>query len=210
MAPGLRPHLTEIKQRLAEGREKLRARHAAGSPGVQVCAATSDLLDSVVLDLFDEATVGSSLPGNVALVAHGGYGRRDVAPYSDVDLMILYSPGADAQVVPLAKQLMQDLFDVGLQLGQSVRTPRDACQLAMKDAAIFTSLVESRYVAGSVTLYKRYVERFAKIAKKRARSLISAIEVARGEERGQYGETVYLLTAGQRDSITRLILEAVT
>ena len=70
----------------------------------------------------------------VALVAHGGYGRRDVAPYSDVDLMILHRRGAAGRVARLAERLLRDVFDAGLVLGHSVRTLRQACRLACRDA----------------------------------------------------------------------------
>src|SRR5579872_4780009 len=100
IAPGLRPHVREAKRLLAEGREQLNRRHAKGSPGVEICAALSDLFDCLILELYEIALVdlGQSGPdglkARMALVPHGGYGRRDVAPYSDVDLMLLVDPAA--------------------------------------------------------------------------------------------------------------------
>ena len=198
-APGFRPSLLAARERLLDGREKIKQQHQSGSPGIQVCACLTDLVDSVVLDLYRAAL--ADLPGaasqqvesDIALVPHGGYGRRDVAPYSDVDLMILHRPGAEETVAYLAKRLMRDLFDVGLDLGQSVRTPDQACQLAKKDATIATSLIESRYLVGSLDLFNSFSEKFQKQARRRYKSLFRAIEQARREERIQYGETVYLL-----------------
>ncbi len=77
----------------------MQQRHQKGAFGVQICAALADLFDTIVLDLYEAALgdLGEAGPDGlascVALVAHGGYGRRDVAPYSDVDLMILHEPG---------------------------------------------------------------------------------------------------------------------
>ena len=74
--------------------------------GIELCAALSDLRDEVLLDLtraaLDDLHEGgpNGLWSEIALVAHGGYGRRDVAPYSDVDLMILHDPAAAARVAP--------------------------------------------------------------------------------------------------------------
>src|SRR6185437_6151867 len=197
--PRLRSGVLAAKERLIEDRDALWQRHAEGASGVEVCAALADLLDAVVLELFDAALVdlGEDGPGGlrseVALVPHGGYGRRDVAPYSDVDLMILHAPAAAARVAPLAQRMLQDLFDAGLMLGQSARTPVQACQLARKDPIIWTSLVEARYLAGSASLFAAFFRRFQKQAQRRSASLIAAVEKARGEERLQYGETVYLL-----------------
>ena len=187
------------KQRLAEGRDKLRQRHARGAFGAQVSAAMADLFDGIVLELYQEALadIGEAGPdklaAQIALVPHGGYGRRDVAPFSDVDLMILHTRAATDRVAPLAERMVRDLFDVGLHLGQSVRTVRDACHLGRQDATICTSLIESRYLAGSVGLFTQFARRFERQTRRGARRLIAEIDEARKDERGQFGETVYLL-----------------
>ena len=119
----------------------------------------SALRDEVILGLFDAAVddlapdATDPLREHVALVAHGGYGRGETAPYSDVDLMILHDAASADAVAPLARRLMHDVFDAGLALGHSVRTPREACRLAMRDAVIGTSLMESRLLAGSAALF---------------------------------------------------------
>jgi len=187
------------KERLAAGREKLRQRHQRGSPGIQVSAALTDLLDEVVLGLYQAALAdlnegdADGVGAKIALIAHGGYGRRDAAPFSDVDLMILHEAEVGARVEPLASRLMRDVFDAGLQLGNSVRTIAQACQLARRDPAICTSLIESRYLAGSVTLFSRFVGKFQQQTRRHLAALITAVDRARGEERAQFGETVYLL-----------------
>lgn len=196
---GLRPSVLKARQRLAEGRQKLKQRHEQKSPGLHICRAQADLMDAVVLDLFQAALIDLDEAGEegigaeLALVAHAGYGRRDVAPYSDVDLMILHDSRDAARVAPVANRLVRDVFDAGLVLGQSVRTIDDACDLAMEDAQIFTSLVESRHLGGSQPLFDRFLQRFTQLAQRRQTSLISAIEKAREEERTQFGDTVYLL-----------------
>jgi [protein-PII] uridylyltransferase len=196
---GLRSNIVAAKQRLAEGREKLKQRHLKGSPGIQVCRAETDLFDSFVLEIYESALrdLGQDrpdgLPSQIALVAHGGYGRGDVAPYSDVDLMILHEPAAASRLPPLVERMVRDIFDLGLILGQSVRTPKQAIDLAREDATICTSLIESRYLAGSLPLYTKFAKRFQNQVQKRANTFVSTIEQARAEERNQYGETVYLL-----------------
>ncbi|HUY32054.1 MAG TPA: [protein-PII] uridylyltransferase [Pirellulales bacterium] len=194
--PAMRANVVAARERLAEGREKLRRRHAKGSPGIQVCGALADLFDTVILELFEAARAelgGADTADTVALVAHGGYGRRDVAPFSDIDLMLLYSAGLERRVAPLAQRIVRDLFDAGLALGQSVRTPAQACQFARRDATICTSLAESRLLAGSEALFGKFLRRFRRQSQRRAAALMTAIETARRKERLQYGETVYLL-----------------
>ena len=133
------------------------------------------------------------LLSDIAIVAYGGYGRRDVAPYSDVDLMILHRPAAAARLLPLAERLVRDVFDVGLVLGHSVRTVRQACRLAVRDAMICTSLVDSRLLAGNPAIFESFMHSFRQRVRWRRGRLLAAIKRSRDEERRRYGETVFLL-----------------
>ncbi len=199
----LRPAVLTARESLKAGREKLRQLHNRGALGVQVSNFLADLIDRIVLELFDAALRDlndEDLPNLLALVPYGGYGRRDVAPFSDVDLMLLYADDADTRVRPLVQRLTQDICDTGLVLGHSLRTLADACRLAMEDATVFTSMVESRHLGGSQRLFTRFLERFRSDARRRHRALMEAIEAARLEERNRYGETVYLLTPNLKRS----------
>jgi [protein-PII] uridylyltransferase len=193
---GLPPAVIQARARLRDGRLKLRAQHDSGSPSIQVCVHMTDLLDSIVLDLFEagveRADLGQ-LKGQFALVAHGGYGRRDVSPFSDVDLMLLHTKPHASEAAELAKSLSQWIVDVGCQLGFSLRTVNQALRLAWSDAVVFSSLAESRLLTGSVDLFSRYMRGLRQGARRRSKRLIRAVEQARREERRKYGETVFLL-----------------
>ena len=199
IVPNLRPQVVAAKERLAHEREKLSEHHRSGTPGIQTCARLTDLVDSVLLELYQAALVDLGETGEqglenfISLVAHGGYGRGDVAPYSDVDFMILHQPGVEERVQPLAKRMLNDLFDAGLSLSQSVRTPTYACQLAIKDPTIATSLMESRHLAGSERLFRSFTHSFQRRIHRKRQRILAAIDQARDEERLEYGETVYLL-----------------
>ncbi|MGD9722462.1 MAG: [protein-PII] uridylyltransferase [Pirellulales bacterium] len=198
-SPLFRESLLSGRTFLADERHNIREQHRSGSPGIQVCARLTEMVDTVVLNLFAAAL--NELPdgerqhfeSNVALVAHGGYGRRDLAPYSDVDLMVLHAAGAESAVFPLTSRLLRDLFDVGLDLQQSVRTPRHAWRLAAQDPVVCTALMESRLLAGNPKLFETFYERFERRTRARYRGLYHSIFDARRKERQQYGETVYLL-----------------
>jgi len=194
-----RPSVLAARERLAKGRAEIRDHHRAGSPGIQISARLTELLDGVVLDLYRSA-VEDLWPNDaaehveqVALVAHGGFGRRDVAPYSDVDLMILHAPGAESSAFPLASRLLRDLSDSQFDVGQSVRTSRQACALAFNDPVVCTSLMESRFLVGGQKLFDQFFARFKRGAHSRARTLFPAIADERRKERVQFGDTPYLL-----------------
>jgi [protein-PII] uridylyltransferase len=174
----LRPAVLQARDKLKAGREKLRQLHDGGALGVQVSNYLTELIDAVVLDLYTAALqdLGDpELPSLLALVPYGGYGRRDVSPFSDVDLMLLAADDTEPRVRPLAARLVQDICDSGLVLGQSLRTPGEACKLAMEDVTIFTSMVESRHLTGNERLFSRFFDRFRGDARRRHRSLIEAI-----------------------------------
>ena len=195
----LRPNVLAAKARLAEGLEDLRNRHRAGQPGVAVGEELAALRDSVIDDLYAAALAdlgedrAAGVGGRAALVAHGGYGRRDVAPQSDVDLMILHPRGLADRVAPVAERLLRDVFDASLVLGHSVRTPEEAVRLAVADPSILTSLAESRLLAGDTGLFSQFLERLRREVRRRARTLLDQIERARLGERLRYGGTVFLL-----------------
>ncbi len=150
-----------------------------------------ELIEAALQDLGQAGPKG--LMSEIAVVAHGGYGRRDVAPYSDVDLMILHRPAAAARLHPLAERLVRDVFDAGLVLGHSVRTVRQACSLAIRDAMICTSLVDARLLAGNPAIFESFMHGFRQRVRWRCGRLLSGIKRARDGERYRYGETVFLL-----------------
>ena len=196
--PRFRPAVVGGKQRLIEGREKLKQLHDGGAPGSQVCAFLTDLVDTIVLDLYHGALAdfggdAEAIQSEIAVVPHGGYGRRHLAPFSDVDLMLMHKPFATDRIRPLARQLSQDIVDVGLDLGFSTRTPAQACNLALQDPKIFSSLVESRFLGGSVSFFTGFMSKFRRASNAKCGSLIKSVRQSRREERSKYGDTVYLL-----------------
>lgn len=191
-----RPVIIDARNRLASDRARLRRQHDRGSPGIQVCSRMTDLLDGVIVQLYETALQevgGHAQVSEIALVAHGGYGRRDVAPYSDVDIMLLATPAAESRAADLARKFTRDVCDSGLQLGFSLRTPAECCALAAGDATILTSLTESRLLAGNLELFRRFMHRYRRFTSARSRSLLEMVVKARQAERRQYGETVYML-----------------
>ena len=179
MTPGprLSPATLAARDEVAAGREKLRRQHDSGSPGVQVCAHFTDLLEGIVVALYQEAlheqppAVQERLGASVAVVAHSGFGRREMAPYSDIDVMLLHAANAKSEMTPFIRRFSQSLYDTGMDIGFAARTPAEACRLAIEDSTILTSLSEARPIAGAVELFAQFDGRFRRMVRRRRRGI---------------------------------------
>ena len=194
-----RPAVTRAASELASLRQRVATQHAAGAPGIQTCGLASDLCDQIVIGLWDAvlddlpAADAATLRRHAVLVAHGGYGRREMAPFSDIDLMLLHDRRAAGPVAAAAKQLLQDLFDAGADVGQSVRTVDEACRLAAADPTVLSSLLECRPLAGNPDLVARLETRLRGIVQRGQSRQARALVETRREEAVKFGETVALL-----------------
>ncbi len=202
---GLKPWLITARRDYQDGRGRLRLLHEDGVPGRRIANSMSDLVDGVLVTLYahvvSELTEwGCDTTDRLALVMHGGCGRREFAPFSDVDLMVLYRGAQDAPVEEFARRFSQVVFDAGFTLGFSIRSPRQACSMALGDAQIFSSLTESRFIGGNLDLFENYFIRLKRIVARRATYLTRSIVSARESERARFGETVYLLRPNVKKS----------
>jgi [protein-PII] uridylyltransferase len=193
--PGIRLAALQAKEKWSAGRQLLRTAHQAGAGGLATCRALSLFRDEVILDIFHAALIETDpqLESSVAAVLLGGGGRQEIAPFSDVDLMLLYHGQINESLTLFSRRLSQDITDTGLQLGYSLRTVRDACSMSLEDAYIFSSLTEARLLAGNGDLFANFQGRFSRIASRHTSDLVRAIIHARAQERSEFGETVYLL-----------------
>lgn len=182
---------------------RLRLRHNAGEGGVEICRSRAQLLDIVIRHLFDgaeEYTQRQGLPAvkRLAVVATGGYGRSELNPFSDVDIMFLHnSLGATLppNIKEVVTQMLYLLWDVGFKVGHSTRNIASAVAHANEDMLSKTSLLESRLVAGDRGLFEEFREQFdARCV--RARGMANAYILWRmqnqAERHAKYGGTVFL------------------
>jgi len=135
------PSLDRFLDLRASLREKRR-----GHGGVEVCAALSAALDRAI------GEIAAPFPDDVAVVAIGGYGREELSPYSDVDLMLLHTGDDPSR---LAAALFRPLWDAGLRVGHSARTMDEAAAAARANVETHTTLLTGRLVAGDPALMER-------------------------------------------------------
>lgn len=192
---GFRESVRHARERWQDGRQVLRHVHDENAPGNQIVHSISDLQDHVLLDLY-KAAMAELPPGiqsQIALVLHGGSGRREVSPFSDVDMMMLHPGVLTEELTEFSRRISQDITDSSLQLGFSLRSPREACSMALTNPEIFSSLTESRILCGNLELFQNYMSRLTRLAQRRSTNLIRGLVEARKKERAEFGETVYLL-----------------
>lgn len=120
----------------------------------------SALADGLLRALWHRA----EMPAGLSLVAVGGFGRGELFPHSDVDVLLLVpdgtSPDADAQVQRRIEAFIGSCWDAGLEIGSSVRTPDECLATAASDVTVQTSLLESRLIAGDRKLFAGFQKRF--------------------------------------------------
>ncbi|MET0266927.1 MAG: [protein-PII] uridylyltransferase [Duganella sp.] len=100
------------------------------------------------------------LPASTALVGVGGYGRGELFPYSDVDLLILLEQAPDAATTEKLEGLVQLLWDLGLEIGHSIRTVDECLSESAADITVQTSLLEARLICGDEPLFEQLQQRY--------------------------------------------------
>ncbi|MFP5258912.1 MAG: HD domain-containing protein [Acidobacteriota bacterium] len=137
---------------LVEGKALCDAALAAGQVDVAYVAALADVYDRYFRERLDEYRAEAGDPGDFALVAVGGYGRRELCPASDIDVLVLYGETAPETAPDLARFLFFPLWDLGVELGHGVRTVQQCLELAGEDNKVLASLIDLRFLAGQTAV----------------------------------------------------------
>ncbi|MEK7410437.1 MAG: HD domain-containing protein, partial [Actinomycetota bacterium] len=114
--------------------------------GPELCAALSDLTDAWLAELFNDACDSLKVGSSVALLAVGGYGRGELAPYSDLDLIIVHD--SCRLIDELAGRVWYPIWDTRIKLGHGVRTRKETLKISANDLDVATSMMTARVVAG--------------------------------------------------------------
>ena len=161
-----RQELVRYKNFLKVETHRLKILHRAGGEGREICRARSAIIDLLLRYIID-AVRGSSPdlakvpPPICALIAIGGYGRAELNPHSDIDIMFLHESDmvvagkARPALGALVDGLLYTLWDLGIKVGHSVRSIEDCVRVANNDMQSKTSLIEARCIAGDRALFER-------------------------------------------------------
>lgn len=191
-----------LKTAHCESIDQLVSQFRAGKPStstvqqflLQVAYATDQTLSTL--------WQSSSLPSSIALVAVGGYGRAELFPYSDVDVLILLPEEINLQHDEAARTSIETFisgsWDLGLHMGSSVRTIAECLQDAAKDITVQTAQLESRLITGSQALFEQFRKRFVTSIDARAFIQGKLSEMRRRHQK--YEDTPYALEPNVKES----------
>ena len=182
-APRLTPLAGEWKHTLAAEREALRREFFKRPAAGQLLSRHSRLVDRQLRQVWST----HAAPREWALLAVGGYGRSQLFPYSDIDLLVLLPAGADARVQQKLETFIGTLWDIGLEVGHSVRTVAECADLAAQDLTVQTSLLEARLLSGDRQLYRRFVNRMRQILE--PPDFLQAKQLEQQQRHARYQET---------------------
>src|ERR1044071_7084667 len=160
-ATGREEQVEAFKKFLKIETERLRIRHRFGLGGGEIARGRSYLVDMVVCracQLADFDLYPADAESGCAVVALGGYGRRELAPFSDVDLLFLYAGRANGEAKLFVERVLYLLWDMGLTVGHSFRSLREALSFARSDLHSRNGMAEARLITGNAHLFRRFMK----------------------------------------------------
>ena len=199
-APTLEDLDRTLAARLAEGRAAIRSFFEAGGAPEQVHRELAELVDELVrgaLDWADRRLFGSAnrtTGERLAVIAVGGYGRAELAPFSDVDLLFLHPYKPAPYVEQMTEFLMHRLWNLGFKVGNALRTVAESIKLAKEDLSVRTALLEARFLWGERSLFEELVRAYDReVRLGHGPEFIEAKLAERDERHRRTGDSRYLL-----------------
>lgn len=184
---------------LDRGRGALFERHRQGAGGLEVAIAFSTIMDHLIRQLLGaiSADLLYRFPGpapRFAIIAQGGYGRGELNPQSDIDLLVLHTRKVTPFIQSLTEKLLHTLWDSGLQVGHAMRSIGDCVRLADSDMRIRTALLDARFLCGDFALYGDFEEKVEGKLLNRGIARFVREKLSESRDRHEaYGGSVYML-----------------
>ncbi|GAB4196453.1 MAG: [protein-PII] uridylyltransferase [Thalassobaculales bacterium] len=198
--------IARLKQALADGRAELARRLASDSDGPAYAAGHAYLMDQLIRVIHDLADgtiypVANPTPGDqVTLAAVGGYGRGELAPQSDIDLLFLVALRKAPRAEQIVEFVLYALWDLGLKVGHATRTVADCLRLARQDITIRTALLEARWLWGDQAPFREMEARFrAEVVEGTALEFVEAKLAEAAARHRRLGDSRYALEPNLKD-----------
>ncbi|MFT5697294.1 MAG: [protein-PII] uridylyltransferase [Desulforhopalus sp.] len=161
--------------------------------GGRALLSQSDMVDGYIQKSFKSIDI-DGVEEEVALVALGGYGRREFFPWSDVDLMILYRPTAQKHIGEISDAILYPLWDTRLDVGHGVRTVAESIAHAEEEYFFLVALLDARLICGSQSLFSELEAQYrAKYVDGHREGFVEKMKEYREDRRDRFGSHSYLL-----------------
>lgn len=183
-----------LRQKLSEGQAQIRRSYEEHPRTRTVLEGRSRLVDGVLRDLWRAL----GFPHDCALVAVGGYGRGELYPGSDVDLLVLLTEPPCEAIRSCLSVFVSDLWDIGLEIGHSVRTLEECLLASQGDITIETNLLEARWLTGNATLFEILRRAFA--SQLDVRQFYKAKRLEQAQRYTRHNDTPYALEPNCKES----------
>ncbi len=182
-----RRHLARIQ---TDVRDAFESNQITGIPAARRLAS---LTDGLIASLFDYACEQHNVPKQLALAATGGYGRRVLAPFSDIDLLFLTSGNPQPDVLKAVEFMLYFLWDLGLKVGHATRSITDCLTEADNDVTVRTTLLDARLITGDAELFTRFQTSFTEASRKRTTQFLVAKQAERDSRHRRYGDSPFVV-----------------
>ena len=200
-SPAVRQQAVDLfKRTILEGRKEAEAMLLQDGGGSACAERLSHLMDEVIRALYDFATVhvyrskNRSAAERMAVIAVGGYGRAEMAPFSDVDIGFLTPFKQTSWTEQVIEAQLYTLWDLGLKVGHSSRSLDEMVRTAKDDLTIRTALLEARFIWGDRALYDQAAARFdAEVMAGNARAFVAEKLAERDERHKRMGDSRYVV-----------------
>ena len=180
-----------LREQVAAERAALRAAYLARPNPRRLLKAHAQLIDRAVKSV-------PGLPDGAALVATGGYGRGELYPASDIDLLVLLAREPTTAERESLERLIGTFWDVGLEIGHSVRTVEGCIQAAAEDVTVRTTLLESRYLSGSRALFRKLEQALGRASDPAA--FLKAKKLEQEQRHAKHQDTPYALEPNLKEA----------